>query len=915
MNIEKWGLDINLANRAAGHELRGLDFFLSATHETHTPISTSMAALVDFRGFRLVALSLIPIQGQNTLVWGSADGGHSMRNSSPKAGEYTKTIGKHLGLAPHHICNVETYGPGDLEIHQSNDQKFFALDFARLFPPEDPQAPNELTSYKGVLPSRAIYYHLLRPELLRRSDVPPLSSDAFTGFSAKDPNRSELNKNVELATKIMFEKAIPETATRLDELLDNKNNIKNFSSLILNSMHQWGVNLRHLGVVRAKMTKTLPRILVLTEMCVRVIKDYIREKSRECAMKLTTSHERPFYTLLVHCFNTILNSSSESISFWGSLLPSLLSKKYRMDINECFDTELDPHQPVKPPALVDWSTSICFPILFKSLLKVFNISLRDISFIPILKDTIKDPKDLILPKMGILRSTDCRLHLFDIIDVKPRVKQMGFVSRMAGKAALEEINNADPKKTAFNIRFAESLLDQAHTFFCQSLERVYTDSETHLGLSRVYMRQHCMNLLRKETDMSMSKLNQALFHLELVLKWWPDSLDGCLMLCRCRSCLVIEYLKIDKMVLAEKQQTALNEDVAKLVTMTTERYGLPQSEGGELVLSGLLLKLKERAVEEEICLTSLFLLPLFYAFALVPLLTSSTQLKAKVLCHLASIYINSYPPLSSLSRMKKFFPVIDSKEGSDSESLLFPSSLCAHSLPFLKEALILWEDSPTYLLSLLSPKSLPSLMSLPLGEWDSDGLTKFELKKPLWDDPIFSILRILATPEWLALTLRNFSRLLPHPFKVCMFGLVLSQRMETQFDVSVTLDRCLNPKLTRAAFPLPFFLQNAGTLFRNLIFKQHVVNDALVAALFHCSNLTSLELEASSSFNSFLKFRAILELPQLDSLTLVSCQAKEDELQQFISAFSSKSLKKLALLSLQFFLFSFHFFLFKKLTS
>lgn len=57
------------AMKAANHELRGLSTILAANIQG---LQIPLMALVDYNGFRLVATSLLPIQGSKTLVYGSA---------------------------------------------------------------------------------------------------------------------------------------------------------------------------------------------------------------------------------------------------------------------------------------------------------------------------------------------------------------------------------------------------------------------------------------------------------------------------------------------------------------------------------------------------------------------------------------------------------------------------------------------------------------------------------------------------------------------------------------------------------------------------------------------------------------------------------------------------------------------------
>ncbi|KAK5578426.1 hypothetical protein RB653_008097 [Dictyostelium firmibasis] len=96
------------AQKSAGHEIKGLNHFM----EFSSLIRFPLMALIDYRGYRLLAISSLPIN-KNTIVYGSCDG-----------------VGAN---------KVFLYGPGDIEIHSGLDGRKYMLDFARVFPPEFPK--------------------------------------------------------------------------------------------------------------------------------------------------------------------------------------------------------------------------------------------------------------------------------------------------------------------------------------------------------------------------------------------------------------------------------------------------------------------------------------------------------------------------------------------------------------------------------------------------------------------------------------------------------------------------------------------------------------------------------------------------------------------------------------------------------
>lgn len=65
------------AMKVAGHELRGV----VSIHDCGVSgLLTPLLALVDLKGFRLIAISLLPISAE-TLIYGSADGGEFAMSS------------------------------------------------------------------------------------------------------------------------------------------------------------------------------------------------------------------------------------------------------------------------------------------------------------------------------------------------------------------------------------------------------------------------------------------------------------------------------------------------------------------------------------------------------------------------------------------------------------------------------------------------------------------------------------------------------------------------------------------------------------------------------------------------------------------------------------------------------------------
>ena len=68
----------------SGHELKGLMAYSSLKIPgLHYPLMT----LVDYRGFRLIAISLLPLEPARSLIYGTSDAGVTVHNRDPEFSE------------------------------------------------------------------------------------------------------------------------------------------------------------------------------------------------------------------------------------------------------------------------------------------------------------------------------------------------------------------------------------------------------------------------------------------------------------------------------------------------------------------------------------------------------------------------------------------------------------------------------------------------------------------------------------------------------------------------------------------------------------------------------------------------------------------------------------------------------------
>eukprot|EP01105_Mastigella_eilhardi_P018365 TRINITY_DN4240_c0_g1_i8.p1 TRINITY_DN4240_c0_g1~~TRINITY_DN4240_c0_g1_i8.p1 ORF type:complete len:943 (-),score=202.12 TRINITY_DN4240_c0_g1_i8:2539-5286(-) len=294
--------------KAGGHELKGLMRY-SGIQQLRTPLM----ALIDYRGFRLVAMSRLPINN-STLVYGSADAGEHVHADVEEFNQLMMLAARKINIKGH-LCgrkdynNYKTlYAPCDIEGHVGTDGEFYVLDLARVFPP---------TSDHDV--RRSYLFKHFRPEFVR-SYKKPLSSDAFSKFDGEaDVNNAEVAE----ATEYLFQKLIPQFSTWLENNFTNLNLPRQFAELL----HRYGVNIRYSGLVleHVDTNNAELRSLLIHEMLARVAKNMLREKLRH-TMRTRQTLEEDVFTLVITSFlNSILRSNS---SFWTDALLEKLEDKY-----------------------------------------------------------------------------------------------------------------------------------------------------------------------------------------------------------------------------------------------------------------------------------------------------------------------------------------------------------------------------------------------------------------------------------------------------------------------------------------------------------------------------------------------------------------------------------------------------------
>ena len=392
-------------------------------------IRVPLMALIDYRGYRLVAQSILPIS-RSTIIYGSNDGGKTVHDSSPEFRARMKRAGEQLNIKGH-PCGVSKtarqvmlWGPTDIEGHMGSDGRYYVIDLARVFPPTCSDAHVKET----------FLYELMRPEWVAENPV-PLSSDAFSGFSSFRMDSLE-NREVFESTQRLLNVRVPEFAALLDRAAaEPKYSKKAALATLTEQLHRHGINCRYLGRVRSHCKNEAAREVILLEIVARVVKNLLREKLRVLSTKLTVPGEMQYRLCIVSLLNHVLgHPPQESATFWREL---------QVEIQVQFRGALAVHEQI-PEHLIQLRGQLSFYLLLKRLQRLAAVTLS--------KQSLQELKT---------SPGDFRVVLPDIEHVFAQVTHMNIVSYAEGMSLFLASKQEGGNCSRRLFRLAETKFDSA----------------------------------------------------------------------------------------------------------------------------------------------------------------------------------------------------------------------------------------------------------------------------------------------------------------------------------------------------------------------------------------------------------------------------------------------------------------------
>jgi len=312
------------AAKVAGNELKGLiSYYNCGIRQLCVPLM----ALVDYMGFRLIAMSLLPL---DSLIYGTKDAGRSVHSSHEGFNHLMRKACKKMNLVEHHAGLYEPptklWSAADLEGHIGKDGRLYLLDFSRTWPPAKPD--------KSIPGSHL--YRLLRPEFVMSYPI-PLCPDAYSAFIKHDPNRVAMNKHIEEATIYLTTKMIPKVSNNLAWMIveaKEKKELEHFR--LTEQLHSRGINIRYIGLlfstIRGEARFQVCEAVLLCEAIARCVKHTLRAKLRAKMRKMKQPFEAAYRHLIVDYMNVVFGFSPKSEKHWNTRLKPQLKSKFSVGL-------------------------------------------------------------------------------------------------------------------------------------------------------------------------------------------------------------------------------------------------------------------------------------------------------------------------------------------------------------------------------------------------------------------------------------------------------------------------------------------------------------------------------------------------------------------------------------------------------
>ncbi|KDO32278.1 hypothetical protein SPRG_02757 [Saprolegnia parasitica CBS 223.65] len=281
-----------LAMKAAGAEVRNSALYLP-TLLSCPNVLAPLVCTVDYCGLRVLCVAKLPIERYEVndrgaitnisteFVYGTNNRGRTVTYHSKSLDGAVRKANAALNLTAHGVRGTQDLtakmlsGAGDMHGYLGRDEWLCLLRFRRSMPPEDPDTTRHLpSSTRGM----SILWRQLRPTLVQAQPL-PLSSDALSFLTNQTSDWETHIERVTAATAHLLDDVIPAFARKL---ATRPMYVDAPGFDLVAELHRHGINVRHLGYLRAQFRYQLAGTATMTfnSNVVRTTQDMTREVQR-----------------------------------------------------------------------------------------------------------------------------------------------------------------------------------------------------------------------------------------------------------------------------------------------------------------------------------------------------------------------------------------------------------------------------------------------------------------------------------------------------------------------------------------------------------------------------------------------------------------------------------------------------------
>lgn len=290
--------DSKSSRKGISNELQGLRAYLNASQGD---ISTTLCCSVDYLGFRVFAFALLPIgYDSSSMMYGLSSDENEWIACDESAEQVVSAVSQQIGLKGHQVCGRLIYCSSTVKLHEGDDGRMYLTDASRALPID------------VAFQKRADCLSQFRLEFLHHVES-SISADAYKEGFSSDIDDVEASEGSRLLLSRVSEFAVA---------LDNLEFLPLVPSELTSLMHDFGLNLRYLGIITTECRLPHVRELAIISMISRVCKTLLNERLRK---QTDVSVEEVLYLF----FDLIFGESLQSKDFWDNQLFPRLTEKFQ----------------------------------------------------------------------------------------------------------------------------------------------------------------------------------------------------------------------------------------------------------------------------------------------------------------------------------------------------------------------------------------------------------------------------------------------------------------------------------------------------------------------------------------------------------------------------------------------------------